>query len=273
MADVLNSVFSSLVPETCPRTDVAGSAPPAGSALMVGAQHVSRPLLLLAAVTAASEMGVKVVFFTQTRIQSLPVSLRRRLPQRRLGGLKKITFYYPRTLEELMLQVASLHESPAPPSLVIVDRLEGFLCSPAGGSHSGSRSGEQSCAARLSALLCDTAAFLTHVLEQRGSSAGPCRIIASFLSEEDAGDECKTSSASAPVLDVLDRYFQVRCTLDQDKDYKAAADAAQELWHIYLSGRGLTKASFAKGCEGSPGVVQEWDLFIFPDGLMEFRLV
>lgn len=184
---------------------------------------------------------------------------------------QKITFNYPRTLEELLHQVASLHESPTPPSLIIVDRLEGFLCSPAGGSNSGLHSGDQSCAAHLSALLCDTAAFLTQVLEQRGSRLAPCRIIASFLS--DNGEEGKESSATGPILDVLDRYFQVRCTLDRDIDYKAAALPLQELWHIYLSGRGIREASFSEDCEGRPGVAQEWELLIFPDGLMEFKLV
>uniref|UniRef100_A0A3P9LIU2 SWIM-type zinc finger 7 associated protein 1 n=1 Tax=Oryzias latipes TaxID=8090 RepID=A0A3P9LIU2_ORYLA len=73
---------------------------------------------------------------------------------------------------QLLLQVASLHESPPPPSLIVVDRLESFLRGPAGGCSTGCFSGEQSSGARLSALLCDTAAFLTQVLEQRGTSRG-----------------------------------------------------------------------------------------------------
>uniref|UniRef100_A0A4W6EBY8 SWIM-type zinc finger 7 associated protein 1 n=1 Tax=Lates calcarifer TaxID=8187 RepID=A0A4W6EBY8_LATCA len=95
------------------------------------------------------------------------------------------------TVEELLQQIASLHEStntsPTPPSLIIVDRLESFLCGPGGGSHSGFHPGEQSCAAHLSALLCDTAAFLTQILEQRSTSSGPCRVIASFQSEVNTG--------------------------------------------------------------------------------------
>lgn len=180
-------------------------------------------------------------------------------------------------MEELLQQVASLHEptntSPSPPSLIIIDRLESFLSGPEGGSQSGFHPGEQSCAAHLAALLCDTAAFLTEVLEQRGLSSGPCRIIASILSEENTGQTGGDPSATDPILDVLDRYFQVRCTLDQDRGYEAAAAAAQDVWHVYFSGSGITDSSFTKDCNKSSGVAQEWQLFIFPDGFMEFKLV
>lgn len=180
-------------------------------------------------------------------------------------------------MEELLQQVASLHEShntsPTPPSLIIVDRLEAYLCGPGGGSYSGFHPGEQSCAAHVSALLCDSAAFLTQLLKERSSSSAPCRLIASFQSE--VGHECVGAEASAtdPILDVLDRYFQVRCTLDQDRSYEAAAAGLQEMWHIYLSRMGITEASNTKDCEERPDVAQEWQLLIFPDGLMEFQLV
>lgn len=124
----------------------------------------------------------------------------------------------------------------------------------------------------MSALLCDTAAFLTQVLEQRGSSSAPCRFIASYLSEGDGGQDGKRESSTDPSLDVLDRYFQARCTMDQDRSYEAVAAAAQEVWRIYLSGRGMTEASGTEDCEEG-SVAQEWKLFIFPDGLMEFTLV
>lgn len=166
--------------------------------------------------------------------------------------------------------MAGLHEStntsPTPPSLIIVDRLEGFLCGPGGGSHGGFHPGEQSCAAHLSALLCDSAAFLTQLLQRRSSTSAPCQLIASFQSEADAGGE---ASAKDPILDVLDRYFQVRCTLDRDRSYEAAAAGLQEVWHVYLSGTGITEAS--KDSEDRPA--QEWQLLIFPDGLMEFKVV
>ncbi|XP_008297414.1 ATPase SWSAP1 [Stegastes partitus] len=281
MADVLNMVFRTFMSQTGLRKQPPVSPPPpaAGSSLLLGDRSLSRSVLLLAAVTAASELGMRVMFFTQTQIQSLPVSLQRCFPNLSPESLKKIKFSYPRTLDELLQQVASLHEStnmpPTPPSLIIVDRLEGFLCGAGGSSssHSGSHPAELSSAAHLSALLCDTAAFLTQVLEQRGSSSGPCRLIASFLSEADTGRASRDPSGADPILSVLDRYFQVRCTLDRDEGYEATAAGVQEVWHIYLSGRGMAEASFAKDSEDKPGVAQEWQLFVFPDGLMEFKLV
>ncbi|XP_028268650.1 ATPase SWSAP1 [Parambassis ranga] len=275
MADILTLVFRTFKSQTGLKKEPALSPPPPSpcSALVLGDHSISRSVLLLAAVTAASEMGVRVVFFTQTQIQSLPLSLQRCVPSLSPESLKKIKFSYPRTAEELLQQVAGLHEStnmsPTPPSLIIVDRLEGFLLSPGGSLHSCG----QSCAAHVSALLCDTAAFLTQVLEQRAQSSGPCRIIASFLSDVDTGQASRDPCATDPILDVVERYFQVRCTLDQERGYEAVAAAAQEAWHIYLSGRGLTETSVTKDCKDKPGTVQEWQLFIFPDGLMEFKLV
>lgn len=180
-------------------------------------------------------------------------------------------------MEELLQQIASLHEStsmsPTPPSLIIVDRLESFLSGLSADSHSGFHPGELSCAAQLSALLCDTAAFLTQVLEQRSSGSGPCRIIASFQPDVESGQTGGEPSATDPILDILDRYFQVRCTLDQDRGYEAAAAGLQQVWHIYFSGRGITETLCAKDCEERQSVAQEWQLLIFPDGLMEFKLV
>uniref|UniRef100_A0A8C5G209 SWIM-type zinc finger 7 associated protein 1 n=1 Tax=Gouania willdenowi TaxID=441366 RepID=A0A8C5G209_GOUWI len=143
----------------------------------------------------------------------------------------KIQFSYPRTVEELLQQVASLHEStntsPAPPSLIIVDRLECFLR-----SHSRFPQGEQSCAAHVCALLCDAAAFFSQKLESQGSSSGPCRLITSFLPEAHAEKAEGGPSATDPVLDVLDRYFEVRCTLDPDRGYGATAAGAAELFFL-----------------------------------------
>ena len=178
-------------------------------------------------------------------------------------------------MAELLQQVASLHEptntSPSPPSLIIVDRLESYLCGPAGSSHSGLQPGEQSCAAHLSALPCDSAAFLTQLLRQRCSGSGPCRVIASFRSEVDTGGQAGgDASATDPILDVLDRYFQVRCTLDRDRSYGAAAAGLQEVWNVYLSGTGITEA---EDCEDRTAVAKEWQLLVSPDGSMEFKLV
>ncbi|KAG7505098.1 hypothetical protein JOB18_023740 [Solea senegalensis] len=284
MADILHVLFRSFMSRsdqtraltasvTAPSSSTSSSSS-SSSVLVLGDNSVSHSLLLLAAVTAASQLGIRVMFFTRTHIRRLPACVHKCVPSPSPESLKKIQFSYPRTVEELLQQIASLHEStspcPAPPSLIIVDRLESFLCAPGVGSHSEFQSGEQSCAAHLSALLCDTAAFLTQVLEQRSSSAGPCRVIASFQSEGDAGQ----TGQESPVLDVLDRYFQVRCTLDQSGGHEAAtATGRQQVWNIYLSGRGIKETTSTTDCEEKPGVTQEWQLLINPNGLMEFRAV
>ncbi|XP_074511794.1 ATPase SWSAP1 [Sebastes fasciatus] len=278
MTDILTLVFRTFLSQTAVKKELTVVPPSAStcSTLLVGDSRISRSVLLLAAVTAASETDMRVMFFTQTQIQSLPVALQKCNTSLSPESLKKIKFSYPRTVEELLQQVASLHEStntsPTPPSLIIVDRLEGYLCGPGGGSHSGFHQGEQSCAAHLSALLCDSAAFLTQLLKQRCPSSAPCRIIASFQSEVDTGQAGGEASATDPILDVLDRYFQVRCTLDRDRSYEAAAAGLQEVWNIYLSGTGITETSSTKDCEDRPAIAQEWQLLISSDGLMEFKL-
>lgn len=270
MTDILTLVFRTFLSQTAPNKEPSVGVPaPAArrSTLVVGEPRLSRSVLLLAAVTAASELGIRVAFFAQTQIQSLPECLQRCSATQNPDGLKRILFSYPRTLEELLRKVASLHESPSPPSLIIVDGLNGFLRdSAAAAGRPGLHSGEESGAAHLSALLCDTAAFLTEVLEQRGSCSAPCRVIASFPA--DGRQESGDGSATDPVLDVLDRYFQARCTLDRDRSYEAEAAAAREVWHIYLSGR-----KTPEDCEDGPALVQEWKLLAFPDGLMEFKSV
>ncbi|KAM9785084.1 ATPase SWSAP1 [Syngnathus typhle] len=273
MADVLMHMFTKFMSQTDSLKD-ARATPPAPaqcSVLLVGEQNLGRSVLLLAAITAASQMNMRVVFFAQTQIQSLPVTLQKCVPTPSPESLKKIKFCYPRTLEELLQQVAGLHEStntlPCPPSLIIVDRLEEFLCGPAGDSYRECHPSEQSCAAHLSALLCDSAAFLTGLLEQQTSNPGPCRVIASYTKPKEQSGE-----VSDQVLNALDRYFQVRCTLDKDRSYKATAAGLQELWHIYFSGTGITFDPCTKDTDVRPSSAQEWQLLMYPGGLMEFQL-
>lgn len=272
MTDILTLVFKTFMSQSDLPTGQEVVPGPGRSVLLLGEHSLGRSVLLLAAVTAASHMDLKVMFFTQMQIQSLPVSLQKRIPSLSPESLKKIKFSYPRTVEELLQQVASLHESPnlspKPPSLIIVDRLDGYLC--AGGSHGGFHPGDQSCAAHVSALLCDTAAFLTQVLEQRASGSAPCRVLASFQTAEGTAGDTLTSD---PILDVVDRYFQVRCTMDQDKSYEATAAGLQQLWNIFFSGSAVTNAPCSNEDDDKTGTDRQWKLLVFPDGLMEFRLV
>ncbi|XP_061701715.1 ATPase SWSAP1 [Syngnathoides biaculeatus] len=271
MADVLTYTFTKFMSQSGSKKDfrVTPPAPTQCKVLIVGEQDLGRSVLLLSAVTAASQMGVRVVFFARKQIQSLPVSLQNCVPCLTPESLKKIKFCYPRTLEELLQQVAGLHEStntfPTPPSLIIVDGLEDFVWGHAVDIHSG----EQSCTAHLSSLLCDTATFLTGILEQQTASSAPCRVIASYKPKEQIDE----SSVSDQVLDTLDRYFEVRCTLDQDRSYKAEAAGLKEVWNIYFSGTAITLEPCTEETGVRPSLVQEWQLLIFPDGLMEFQLV
>nr|XP_061805118.1 ATPase SWSAP1-like [Nerophis lumbriciformis] len=275
MTDVLTHTFVNLMSQKDSKKELGVTSPASTQCgvLLVGEHNMGRSVLLLAAITAASQMGIRVVFFTQPQIQNLPLCLQKCVPGLSPESLKKIKFCYPRTLEELLQQVAGLHEStntfPIPPALIIIDRLQNFLCGPAGDNHRGRQPGEQSCVAQLSALLCDTATFLTGILEQVTSSPTSCRIIASYQPKP----QSRESSVPDQVLNTLDRYFQVRCTLDQDRSNKAAANGLKEVWHIYFSGTGISVEPCTKETQLMASSAQEWELFVYPDGLMEFRLV
>ncbi|XP_077474189.1 ATPase SWSAP1 [Stigmatopora argus] len=272
MADILTKTFTNLMSKNDSKKELEVISPASAQCgvLLVGEQNMTRSVLLLVAFTAASQMGIRLVFFTRTKIQNLPLCLEKCLPGLSPESLKKIKFCYPRTLEELLQQVAGLHEStntfPIPPALIIIDRLEDFLCGLSGASHRESLTGEQSSVAHLSALLCDTASFLTGILEQSTSSPTSCRIIASYQPKQLSGE-------SDQVLDTLDRYFLVRCTLDQDRSYKAAAAGLKELWHIYFSGTGIPLETSTKDAQLRTSLAQEWQLLMYPDDLMEFHLV
>lgn len=169
------------------------------------------------------------------------------------------------------LHEAATHMPAALPSLIVVERLDSYLASPgSAGSGSGGSGGHQlrhySCAAHLSSLLLDTSAFLTHLQQQQQQqdpSTAACRLIGSFLSEGDAGGP---STADPQIMEILDRYFQTRCTLHRAGDYQtgareAAATAVQGLWNVYFSGRGLTDGA----------ATPEWQMVLFTDGLLQFK--
>lgn len=74
MVDILDMVFNRFSSQFHTSSHINTSSPEKGT-LVVGDGDINRALLFLAAVTAASELGVKVLFFTQSQIQSLPVTL------------------------------------------------------------------------------------------------------------------------------------------------------------------------------------------------------
>ncbi|KAG7459299.1 hypothetical protein MATL_G00209120 [Megalops atlanticus] len=222
--------------------------------------NIKTSLLFLTAVTAASELGVRVLFFTPTPFQSLPGLLQDSLACLNPDSLKKITFMYSRSQEELLQDVACLHESvrqaAVPPALLIVDRLDLYL---------GLQREEQAAAAvHLSALLIDTASFLTRNSEE------PCRVIVSFDMERQ-GQMPWELVAPDPVLSILDRYFSVHCTLDQDRHSGAPSPPGEpgDAWQIYFSGAGNTVANSGSN-QGDQILGCLWKLTIRPNGTMEF---
>lgn len=92
MADILTLVFRTFIPHTGLTRDFKILSPSSTtfSSLVVGDRSINRSLLLLAAVTAASELGMRVVFFTQTQIQSLPACLHTCMPNLSPDSLKVI---------------------------------------------------------------------------------------------------------------------------------------------------------------------------------------
>lgn len=75
MVDILNVVFQRYGSQLHESGDIKVSVQPESSTLMVGDENINKSLLFLTAITAASEFGFRVLFFTQNQIQSLPVSV------------------------------------------------------------------------------------------------------------------------------------------------------------------------------------------------------
>ncbi|XP_036408041.1 ATPase SWSAP1 [Megalops cyprinoides] len=222
--------------------------------------NIKTSLLFLTAVTAASDLGVRVVFFTPTPFQSLPGLLQDSLACLNPESLKKITFMYSRSQEELLQNVAYLHESVRQaavlPALLIVDRLDRYL---------GLQREEQAAAAvHLSALLIDTASFLTRNSEE------PCRVIVSFDVEQQ-GQAPRELAAPDPILSILNRYFSVHCTLDRDRRSGVPSPPGEpgDAWQIYFSGAGNTVAHGGSN-QGDQILGRQWQLAICPNGTMEF---
>ncbi|XP_073690084.1 ATPase SWSAP1 [Garra rufa] len=252
MADILEVVFRRFASGS----DLIFPSHIEGNTLVLGDVNISRSVLFLAAVTAATDLGLKVLFFTQTPFQSLPVSLRASIPGLKLESLKNVKFVYVKTLEELVEDVASLHElaseATSPPSLIIVDGLDHYLH----GSRVGPLQDDLSPVAHVAALLHDTAAFITQFLQNRADGQGLCRVMVSFHSESEGS---RDNEALAPelLLSVLDRYLQVRCTIDE---VKGEGGAGQNEWQVYLSAM-------------CPSRVQQWHMMLRAGGALEFNTV
>lgn len=166
---------------------------------------------------------------------------------------------YPKTLEELLEDVASLHElvtETAPlPSLLIIDGVEQYVC-----VQNRLQQDSQSTAAHIVALLHDTAAFLKARTEK--SQQPPFRVIVSYQPEWEgrAGDVFAPDS----ILLVLERYLQVRCNLHKVIN----GGEVQNEWLLYLSGPGLHVDGYGnlEKC-----VRLQWRVVMQSNGALEFR--
>ncbi|KAL2101012.1 hypothetical protein ACEWY4_002773 [Coilia grayii] len=282
MADILEAVFKrhgclNSQPQTGDQSVFCNRSTECSSVVVAGERGISRALLFLAAVTAAADLDLKVLFYTHTAIQKFPVPVNETMTDLKPDSLKKIKFVYRRSLEELLLDVASQHElasgaAASAPSLVLVDGLDSYLhgigVGGGGGSgggsgvgSGGSRKDEMSTTAHLAALLMDTSSFLTRIHEEMADSRGmergaviPCRVIASYHSDVEA-------MTADPVLGVLDRYFPTRCTLVKDAGSSGGGDEFAHEWQVYLSGTGVRHGAANE---------LEWYLVVHANGAMEF---
>lgn len=247
MADILGVVFRRFASRT---RDLIFPSDIEGNTLVLGDVNISRSVLFLAAVTAATDLGLKVLFFTQSPFQSLPVSLRASVPGLKLESLKNVRFVYAKTLEDLLEDVASLHqlasEAASLPSLIIVDALDQYL-------QAGPQQDDLSPVAHIAALLHDTAAFLTQIQQSRAGGQGLCRVMLSCQAEGEGHGE-----TAEILLSVLDRYLQVRCTLEE-----VTGQMGQSEWQVYLS-----FTSPAPAVQG-----QQWHMMLQASGAVEFRPV
>lgn len=88
MVDILSVVFQRFGPQLHTSGEINVSSEPDSSTLVVGDENINRSLLFLTAIAAASEMGYKVLFFTPSQIQSLPVSVQNSLASLKPDSLK-----------------------------------------------------------------------------------------------------------------------------------------------------------------------------------------
>lgn len=164
-------------------------------------------------------------------------------------------------LEDLLEDVASLHElvleAAALPSLIIVDGLEQYVSGHV--AQDRPQREAQSAAAHVVALLHDTAAFLTQKLNAQAENQAQCRVIVSIQPERKGQGGCD-QLGSDPLLSILERYLQVRCTSE-----KVRRDEGPNEWLLYLSGPELQVA----GCDDAVEQLR-WRAVLQPNGILEF---
>ncbi|XP_066498973.1 ATPase SWSAP1 [Hoplias malabaricus] len=263
MVDILGLVFKRFGPEIPHEWKLCSVE---NGVLVVGDQNINTSLLFLAAVTAATELGVKVLFFSQSQIQSLPFGFQGSSSSSALKPdcLKKIRFVYPKTLEDLLEDVASLHElvsdAAALPRLVIVDGLERFVSGPS--VQDRPQQEAQSTVAHVVALLHDTVTFLTQNSEARAENLTQCRLIVSIQPERKSQGGCDLL-APDPILLVLERYLQVRCTSESLK-----TGQEQNEWLLCVSCPGLQIVG-----DGNAEKLLRCHAMLQPQGSLKFSLV
>ncbi|TSK87528.1 ATPase SWSAP1 [Bagarius yarrelli] len=259
MVDILSVVLHRYGSQLHTSGDIKVSPQTENSTLLVGDKTITRSLLLLTALTAASELEYKVLFFTQSQIQSLPENVQDLSASLKPDSLKKIRFVYPKTLEELLEDVASLHElvpeTVQLPSLLIIDGFERYVR-----VHGRTQQDSRSATAYIVALLHDTAVFLG--TRSQKIQQPPCRVIVSYQPEWE-GRQGDTFALDTNLF-VLERYLQVRCNIHKVTD----SGEAQNEWMMYLSGPGFQVDDHGTG-EKCLGL--QWRVVMHPNGALEFR--
>ncbi|CAH2272965.1 ATPase SWSAP1 [Pelobates cultripes] len=167
--------------------------------LLIGPHDCGKTaLLFMAAVVAAEEGAGPVIYLSRDPLQKLPGA--GKLARDPLI-LKQIRFLYPKTLEELLQLLSSLHLTSPSPYLLLLDGLELFLspgCSPTDGAF-------------LSALLLDSSTNLR------------CGLLVSAVPPSEVVDG---------VFMTVERYFPNQCHLSPE----VSTDVEQKKYSIaYLN--------------------------------------
>ncbi|XP_055519987.1 uncharacterized protein LOC129714428 [Leucoraja erinacea] len=217
------------------------------SCLVLGQRSVARTSLLFQAAAAAAEQrGGRVLFLAPRPIQALPAALLPLEPR----CLRRVELVYPHSVRDVLHTLASLHQNPGPPpSLLLLDGADEML---AGGGRDVAGK-----AALLAALLRDSAAWATQVL---GPST-PCQLIVALQTQ------AERESAADLGLQVMERYFPVRCRVNEQQSAVAGAQSFR------VSFSGLEKSE--AGETNAPRIPdnQTWELLCDADNISQIRRV